>query len=366
MHRSLTVRVSTTVQLFRAPPVQGLQTELRPSALISLSDPTSTHLPRNAFERFLTRALFDPRDVVFVTLTLKLYAIFLPLWALLWWSFHWALLGVYMALALWFVSPAILMLHNTMHRPFFRKTWLTRAHAYSMSFLFGVPTGYLEHHIGMHHVENNGRDDASATIRFERDNFFHWLRYTGRFLLLIQYDLCRYLFLKRRNRLAWRALVAEWTYLAVIAAVTWHDWRLGVFIGLALFLIVRLAMMVGNWGQHAFVDPTRPLDNYANSISCVNSLYNRRCFNDGYHIGHHVKPNRHWTEMPGDLLANLDRYAREQCIVFERIDFFMVSLLLFAKRYDILARQMVTLPGDARTLAEKADFLRARTRPLAA
>ena len=49
----------------------------------------------------------------------------------------------------------------------------------------------------------------------------------------------------------------------------------------------------------------------ANSITCINSGYNKRCFNDGYHIGHHLKANRHWTEMPQDFIANKDKYARE-------------------------------------------------------
>jgi hypothetical protein len=88
----------------------------------------------------------------------------------------------------------------------------------------------------------------------------------------------------------------------------------------------------GNWGQHAFIDPSRPGDSYVNSITCINSPYNQRCFNDGYHIGHHVKQNRHWTELPKDFLDNQARYLKEGCIVFEGIDFFMVSVLLFAQR----------------------------------
>jgi hypothetical protein len=120
-------------------------------------------------------------------------------------------------------------------------------------------------------------------------------------------------------------------------------------------------MMLGNWGQHAFIDPSRPGDSFVNSITCIETPYNARCFNDGYHIGHHVKQNRHWTEMPGDFQANRERYAREGCVVFQGLDFFMISVLLFLGRYDVLARRFVRLPGDARTDAEVMTFLRTRT-----
>ena len=126
-----------------------------------------------------------------------------------------------------------------------------------------------------------------------------------------------------------------------------------------------MGMMLGNWGQHAFLDPSRPGDSYVNSITCINAPYNRRCFNDGYHIGHHVKQNRHWTELPQDFMANVDRYAKEGCIVFEGIDFFFVSFLLFLKRYDVLARHFVRLPGDQRTDPEVVAFLKTRTSRIA-
>ena len=35
----------------------------------------------------------------------------------------------------------------------------------------------------------------------------------------------------------------------------------------------------------AFIDQSRPESSYVNSITCINTYYNRTCFNDGYHIG---------------------------------------------------------------------------------
>ena len=114
-------------------------------------------------------------------------------------------------------------------------------------------------------------------------------------------------------------------------------------------IAVRFLMMAGNWGQHAFIDQADPANCYTNSITCINATYNERCFNDGYHIGHHVKQNRHWTEMPEDFQRNIKRYAAEKAIVFQKIDFFVVWLLLMFKKYDTLAGLMVQLGETERT-----------------
>jgi hypothetical protein len=118
---------------------------------------------------------------------------------------------------------------------------------------------------------------------------------------------------------------------------------------------------MGNWGQHAFIDAKRPGDSYVNSITCINSGYNKRCFNDGYHIGHHIKQTRHWTEMPDDFRQNLAKYAEEKALVFEGVDFFVVWLWLMLGRYDWLARRFVHLGPARMSETEIVGLLRTRT-----
>jgi hypothetical protein len=114
---------------------------------------------------------------------------------------------------------------------------------------------------------------------------------------------------------------------------------------IAPVVIVRVLMMCGNWGQHALIDPRAPENCYRNSITCIDSRYNRRCFNDGYHIGHHVKASMHWTDMPGEFVRNRSIYATEGAIVFHQIDFFLVWAMLMTKQFSALARCYVHL-GD--------------------
>ena len=336
--------------------------------MLQITDPMAAPVyAPTRFQKALEALLYDPRDVVFVRLSLKIIAIMVPLIALLYVHFSWWLAAVVTVIQLPVLAPpAILMLHNTMHRPFFKKhRWLNRVHPYLMSGLFGIPTGYMEHHVAMHHVENNQRTDLSSTMPYQRDNVLHWLIYLGKFFFTSHAGLVKYLTSKGRGALARRAIVSDLVHVLAIVGLLFLDWRPALVAFVVPYIFIRVAMMVGNWGQHAFIDPSRPGDSYANSITCINGPYNARCFNDGYHIGHHVKQNRHWTEMPKDFLDNLARYQAEGCIVFEKIDFFFVSILLFGRQYRLLAKHFVRLPGDTRTDGEVIEFLKGRTRRFA-
>ncbi|MFO0595954.1 MAG: fatty acid desaturase [Myxococcaceae bacterium] len=319
------------------------------------------------FQRAIEGMLYEPRDAVFVRLVIKHVLIVTPLLVLLYVRFSWWLaLATFVVQVAWLAPPTILMLHNTMHRPFFKSPrWLNKFVPFLMSLLFGIPTGYMEHHIGMHHAENNLRNDLSSTMRYQRDSFLHWLMYVGRFLALIHIELPQYFLKKGRTAMAWRPLRLEAMAIGLMVALGFVNVEATIAGFVVPYFFMRFAMMWGNWGQHAFIDPSRPGDSYVNSITCINSVYNQRCFNDGYHIGHHVKQNRHWTELPQDFLDNQERYRKEGCIVFEGVDFFMVSLFLFLKRYDWLAKRFVRMPGDERTDAEIIEFLKSRTRRIA-
>ncbi|MBK7863008.1 MAG: fatty acid desaturase [Archangiaceae bacterium] len=338
---------------------------------MTLTDPTEA--PRYGdgwLSRALRARLYDPRDEVFSRLTLKMMVTMGAAMVALAFALHRTALpsavamGLYLVLWGALVPPVILMLHNTMHRRFIRSPRAAElAHPFVMSFFFGIPTGYREHHLGMHHAEDNLPADLSSTCRYRRDSFLHFLVYFFRFFLLIIVELPAYLVRRRRFAMARRALLGELAHLAVIAAALAFDVRFGLAAFAVPFVVVRFMMMAGNWGQHAFLNVERQNDGLSNAITCINSPYNRRCFNDGYHIGHHLKASRHWSELPGDFLAHRDLYARSGALVFEGLDFFTVSLLLWLKRWRVLARHCVRLDGQPRSDDEVIAVLKARVRP---
>jgi fatty acid desaturase len=332
---------------------------------IVLSDPTYAAGEARWLERFALRFINDARDLAFLRLMVLLSVTAIPtgVWLFVGGFRPW-LAGVHLALVLWFLGPYILMLHNTCHRRLFKTRWryLNFYIPWVLGPFFGeTPDTYFAHHVGMHHPENNLDDDVSSTLPYRRDSFFGFVRYFVRFFFGVIVELPRYFVKKRRHLLAVRSVCGELVFFAMLAGLAFIDVRATVAVFVVPYLVTRFLMMCGNWGQHAFVDESTPESAYRNSITCINTGYNRRCFNDGYHIGHHVKATRHWTEMPTDFSSNLATYARERAIVFSGIDFFAVWVCLMLKRYDWLARRYVPLEG-APSEAEIIALLKSRVR----
>lgn len=335
---------------------------------IALHDPTYCPPSRpGAGERLAARFIHDPRDIPFLKLMGVLTALIVPTGVVLFLpgAFRWWLAGAHLALVTYFLGPFVLMLHNTSHRRLFRRPW-GWMNAYIPSVLgpfFGQsPETYFAHHVGMHHPENNLEDDLSTTLPYRRDSFVDFLRYFLRFFFAGIFELTRYFARKRRRALMVRCAAGELFFWGCVAALLFVDWRATVVVLVAPLVIARFAMMAGNWAQHAFVDESSPANSYRNSITCINCSYNRRCFNDGYHIGHHLKSTRHWTEMPEELSRNLLIYESEGAVLFAGIDFFGVWLCLMLGRYDWLARRVVTLGDTPPSTEEVVTLLRSRTR----
>jgi fatty acid desaturase len=334
---------------------------------LALRDPTYEPGAGPRFgERFAARFINDPRDLPFLGLMAILTVTVLPTGIVLFvpGCFRWWLAAVHIALFVHFLGPYILMLHNTSHRSLFRKSWGWMNHyiPWVLGPFFGEsPNTYFAHHVGMHHPENNLEDDISSTLPYRRDSVRGFSSYFLRFFFFGLVDLTAYFGRKGRRSLMARTVVGELLFLGVVVLLLFGDWRATVAVFAVPFVVTRFLMMAGNWGQHAFIDPASPANNYRNSITCINCGYNRRCFNDGYHIGHHLKATRHWTELPEEFLRNRSTYAAEGAIVFEGIDFFGVWLCLMLKRYDWLARRVVQLGEVDRSEQQTVALLRSRT-----
>lgn len=333
---------------------------------MKIADPRAAHSP--IYGPFVASWLNDPRDSALVglicqCLALSAFAValfFLP--RSVWYAapFYWGLLigG--------FLDRFTLMLHCTSHRPLFKPKYrvLNEIIPCVLGPFFGqTPGTYFAHHLGMHHREENLPGDLSSTMRFQRDSFTAWLRYWGRFLSFGVVDLVRYMAQGRRHRLLRRVIVGEAAYWSLLVLLLYLRPAATLVVLIIPLLLIRTLMMIGNWGQHAFIAADRPDNPYAASITCINSRYNRRCFNDGYHIGHHLHARAHWTEYPAEFEQNLEEYGRQDAIVFEGLDFFQVWLLLMAGRWSRLARAFVQLPGARpRDQAAIIKFLQERVR----
>jgi fatty acid desaturase len=319
--------------------------------------------------QWATGLLNDPRDTVFAELIVVCSLLVLGGLSLFFAGpYFWYVAPVYWALV-WTLAfdRFILMLHCTSHRPLFKSRVLNLIIPWFIGPAFGqTPESYFVHHMGMHHRAGNLPEDASSTMKYQRDRFVHWLRYLFRFLLIGIIDLFRYHARRENRRLLTRLVRGELSYWVLMAGLLYLDPRATIAVFLGPLLLARILMMTGNWGQHAFICQRDPGNPYRNSITCIDTRYNRRCFNDGYHIDHHVAPRRHWTEYPAELDEHLARYGTQDAIVFRGIDFFQVWLFLMLGRWHSLARAFVQLPGaPVRTEDQVIAFLQDRVRPFA-
>ncbi len=128
------------------------------------------------------------------------------------------------------------------------------------------------------------------------------------------------------------------------------------------FLFARLVMMIGNWAQHAFVDPDEPENDLGSTINCINTIYNHKCWNDGYHTIHHIRPGAHYTEYPLIFRENISRIARNKTLVFENIHYLHIFFYLVTKRYDKLAANLVNIDHAFKNEPDAIVLMKSRTK----
>ncbi|EDO02765.1 hypothetical protein SS1G_05242 [Sclerotinia sclerotiorum 1980 UF-70] len=308
-----------------------------------------------------------PTDVVFLTHIILYLATSVPSAIILYNRFslihgfcHWIMQALY-------CGPFTLMLHNHIHNNGVlvkKYAWLDKTFPYLLEPLMGHTLhSYYYHHIKCHHVEGNGPDDLSSTLRYQRDDIVDFLKYWGRFMFFIWLELPLYFFRTNKIRLACEVLFWEvGSYVGMYVMARLNFWPT-LFVLLIPFMQMRIGLMVGNWGQHALVDEIDPDSDYRSSIVLIDVASNRNCFNDGWHTAHHLNPLRHWRDQPLSYLKGKHNYDSGKALVFQNIDYIMMFVKLMQKDYEHLAGCLVpTGENIGKSKKELADMLRTKTR----
>ncbi|KAI1379526.1 hypothetical protein F4677DRAFT_442503 [Hypoxylon crocopeplum] len=326
------------------------------------------------------RALNDPAnedfeptifsDVVMVTHLILYFTTSIP--SAIWLYYHFTYLHgiIHSAMQFYYVGTYTLMMHQHIHGGgILRKQSLIRLFDVAFPYITDPLMGhtwntYYYHHVKHHHVEGNGPDDLSSTIRYQRDNIWHFLHYVGRFYFLIWLDLPLYFLRKDRPTFALKTAFWELSNYAAFLTLFRLNSRPTIFVFLLPLALMRLGLMVGNWGQHALVDADEPDSDYRSSITLIDVPSNRYCYNDGYHTSHHLNPRRHWREHPVHFLVNKETYSAEHALVFHNIDYLEITIRLLLGHYEHLARCLVPI-GErqiAMTIEQRAAMLKRCTR----
>jgi fatty acid desaturase len=200
---------------------------------------------------------------------------------------------------------------------------------------------------------------------YQRDSGWAFVHYFLTFFFTGIYTLAAYFFRRKRNKLMYRVVRGELLFLLFCAFMCVVNAPATIVAFILPFIIFRLVAMAGNWVQHAFISQDDPGNHYQNSITCINVKFNKKCWNDGYHISHHIDPTMHWTEHPVFFQENLEVFARERGVVFAGLNYLDIFGMLMRDRYDLLAKHFVNVGNVYRDDEEVIAFLRSRTAPVA-
>jgi len=130
------------------------------------------------------------------------------------------------------------------------------------------------------------------------------------------------------------------------------------------FALGPVALMVGNYSQHIFVNPDDPTSNFGLACNHLAAPFNMLTFNDGYHLTHHLTSRCHWSEMPLHFIKNLDKYEAEGALCFHTINFDEISGLVLSGKLKRLAKYVVQLTPKHLDEEELITLFRKRLRPI--
>ena len=209
--------------------------------------------------------------------------------------------GLFLAMSYLFYYNPIVVTHNFLHTPFFRRKWLNRAFPVLNSANLFLPQVLYKYHHLTHHqyandpVRNGTTLDPSSTFRYGKDGEQEgFVSYSALGLFRDGTSAAYREAIKHGQRSQfWMELAA-----VVVTAVLWLaiDWRWFLLAFVPTFYAGWfLALLENYYEHHRATDPDSRL---ADSVSYYGRWYNLMMFNEGYHQEHHLKPHLHWTRRP--------------------------------------------------------------------
>jgi fatty acid desaturase len=245
---------------------------------------------------------YSSRDLVLVVLAAGQFAA-TTAWAL---AFHrlslaWNLVAFAVITFAFYYNP-IVITHNFLHTPFFRRRPFNQAFSVLNSANLFLPQVLYKYHHLTHHqyandpVQNGTTLDPSSTYRYGRNGRQEgFVRYCA--LSLFRDGGTGHAFREAMRHGQQAQFAMELGVIAIVAAI-WLaiDWRWVLLAYVPTFYFGWFLALLENYFEHHRASNQQ--NRFADSVSYYGPWYNNLMFNEGYHQEHHLKPHLHWTRRP--------------------------------------------------------------------
>ncbi len=234
----------------------------------------------------------------------------------------WALAGCFLATSAGYWWNLQCLSHNFIHNPFFAWGWLNRAFSVLETVALGVPHVFYHHYHMKHHRGDNDKKGPTGTTKDWSSIYRH--SQDDQAEPFWRYILLGYFRVEMRPLLTvvWKhgrdemlqATLESLVTAALWLGLAWLDWRFFLFFYVPSHYLGWMLSYAEGYFEHYGAQPG---NQFANSVSSYNWVYNVLCFNNGYHQEHHWDPKKHWRHMPelhaeikDDLVGNNTRTTR--------------------------------------------------------
>mmetsp|Transcript_7400 Transcript_7400/g.18192 ORF Transcript_7400/g.18192 Transcript_7400/m.18192 type:complete len:338 (+) Transcript_7400:927-1940(+) len=195
------------------------------------------------------------------------------------------------------------------------------------------------------------------------------LRRTGswfQFQVLAYVELPMFAWKMDRKQWFWATIlvIGSFFYLLAHWSLTYSGWATFCVFGLP-WCLDHADDEMRNWCQHLFVvqyDSPAPCNsvwdvNCGHAYVLIDSVENRKQFNEGYHVVHHANGGKHWSEMPNVFYKHVNEYMADyeedlMCVVFADSSIWEVwSHVASGKLAQLIKNKYVHIPTKARPTA---------------
>jgi hypothetical protein len=254
--------------------------QFEPVVLTSWSvDSIHRHLPPlinslivDPYIRWAGSVVRTPSDIIYLSHVLLITIFGLSNAIILFFRFNWIQAVLQYVMLGLFLGPFSIISHHAIHRRWlFSKEyrWLDIYCPYVLGPIMGQTWNSFYYHHKHHHVEDNGPNDLSSTIRYQRDSGLHLAAYLGRFLFLNEVLLPLYYIRTGNISFALNFIVGDYGCFAIYFLLARLNLKATLVVFVIPLILWRIAVMTNNWGQHMFVDDDVPTSSYRSSITLI-------------------------------------------------------------------------------------------------